>query len=163
VLYYDPYLPEGSKPDGLDVGRRALNELLAESDAVSLHVPETAETRGLIGAEALARMKPAAVLINTARAGLVDETALYAALTEGRLAGAASDVLDESSDTSRALVSLGNFIATPHAGAATRQTTLKMGLQAAQNALAVLAGRQPEGGMAAVANPQVYDQAQGER
>ena len=110
-------------------------------------MPETAETRGLIGAEALAHMKRSAVLINTARAGLVDDAALYEALTQGRLAGAASDVLDESSDAARALVALDNFIATPHAGAATRQTTAKMGLQAAQNALAVLSGRQPAGGL----------------
>jgi phosphoglycerate dehydrogenase-like enzyme len=156
VLYYDPYLPAGTDLGGLSAERRELAELLAESDAVSLHMPETAETRGLIGAEALARMKDSAVLINTARAGLVDDAALYEALTHKRLAGAASDVMAESGDVPRALVALDNFIATPHAGAATQQTTLKMGLQAAQNALAVLSGRPPEGGRAAIANPEVY-------
>ena len=159
VLYYDPYLPAGTDLGGLGAERRELKELLAESDAVSLHMPETAETRGLIGAEALARMKPSAVLINTARAGLVDDAALYEALTHKRLAGAASDVLAESGDVPRALVAIDNFIATPHAGAATQQTTLKMGLQAAQNALAVLSGRMPEGGRAAIANPQVYERS----
>lgn len=166
VLYYDPYLPAGADLGGrrlVAAERRELAELLAESDAVSLHMPETAETRGLIGAEALARMKPSAVLINTARAGLVDDAALYEALTHRRLAGAASDVLAESGDVAQALVALDNFIATPHAGAATQQTTLKMGLQAAQNALAVLSGQMPEGGRAAIANPQVYERSWGGR
>ena len=99
------------------------------------------------------------MLINTARAGLVDDAALYEALTHKRLAGAASDVLAESGDVPRALAALDNFIATPHAGATTKQSTQKMGLQAAQNALAVLAGRQPEGGRLAIANPEVYAQA----
>ncbi len=161
VLYHDPYLPAGADQSGLYAERRELNQLLGESDAVSLHVPETADTRGLIGAEALARMKPSAVLINTARAGLVDDRALYEALTQKRLAGAASDVLVEGGDLPRALAALDNFVATPHAGAATRQTTLKMGLQAAQNALAVLAGREPEAGRAAVANPEVYTRSSG--
>jgi phosphoglycerate dehydrogenase-like enzyme len=92
VSFYDPYLPDGAEL-GLGFERApSLHELLAQSDVVSLHCPLTAETRELIDAEALAAMKPDALLINTARGGLVDLTALEATLREGRLGGAGLDV-----------------------------------------------------------------------
>jgi D-3-phosphoglycerate dehydrogenase len=152
VLAYDPLLPaEGFA--GLPVEPCGLDDLLAASDAVSLHLPLTADTRNLIDARALARMKPTAYLINTARGGLVDEQALYDALAIKKLAGAACDVFAQEPPDASGLVALDNFIAAPHIGSATAQTTLKMGLMAAENALAVLRGERPEG----VVNPEVYD------
>ena len=98
-------------------------------------------------------MKPSAFLINTARGGLVDEAALYEALAEGRLAAAASDAFSQEPPANNPLLTLDNFIATPHMGAATKQSALRTNLMAAENLLAVLHGEQPLG----VANPEVYD------
>jgi D-3-phosphoglycerate dehydrogenase len=152
VLAYDPLLPtEGFA--GLPVEPCSLADLLAASDAVSLHLPLTADTRNLIDAQALARMKPTAYLINTARGGLVDEAALNDALVAKKLAGAACDVFAQEPPDAGGLVSLDNFIAAPHIGSATAQTTLRMGLMAAENALAVFRGERPAG----VVNPEVYD------
>ncbi|MEO1443034.1 MAG: NAD(P)-dependent oxidoreductase, partial [Chloroflexota bacterium] len=93
-----------------------------------------------------------AYLVNTARGGLVDEAALYNALSAGKLAGAAFDVFEEEPPRSNPLVALPNFITTPHIGSATLQTTLRMGLMASQNALAVLTGAPCE----YVINPGTY-------
>lgn len=151
VLAYDPLLPaaafNGSLATPCD-----LNDLLAASDAVSLHLPLTGETHNLIDAAALARMKPSSYLINTARGGLVDEDALYSALLGRKLAGAACDVFSQEPPDAGGLVALDNFIAAPHIGSATRQTTARMGLAAAQNALSVLRGERPAG----VVNSEVY-------
>lgn len=151
VLGYDPLLT-ADQVVALGVTPCAFEELLTRSDVVSLHLPLTPETRLAINAAALAMMKPTAYLINTARGGLVDEDALYDALKNKRLAGAAADVFAQEPPDSTGLVSLDNFIAAPHIGSATGQTTRRMGLMAAQNALAVLAGERPEG----VVNPEVY-------
>lgn len=116
VVAYDPRLAAGDAAwSRLDVRRRELDALLAESDVVSLHVPLTAETRGLFGAERLARMKRDAVLVNTARGGIVDEAALAAMLREGRLAGAALDVFDrEPLAAGSALAGAPRVVLTPH-------------------------------------------------
>ncbi len=129
-----------------------LPDLLRVSDVVSLHLPLTPETYHMIGAKEMALMKPTAFLVNTARGGLVDEQALYEALRERRLAGAAFDVFEQEPPGESPLLQLDNFIATPHIGSATVQTARRMGWMAAQNALAVLEGRRPEG----VVNPEVY-------
>lgn len=155
VLYYDPMPFSPDVIAALGVTARPLDALIAESDFISLHLPLTGETRHLIGAAALARMKPGAFVINTARGGLVDETALAQALASSQIAGAAADVFDAEPPTDRTLVEMDNFIAVPHAGSATQQTTLRMGLMASQNLLAVLRGERPEG----TVNPEVYERS----
>jgi phosphoglycerate dehydrogenase-like enzyme len=103
-----------------------LETLLARSDVVSVHVPLTQETKGLIGAPEIARMKPGAILINTARGGIVDETALYAALTSHHLSAAGMDVFEvEPVPADHPLLSLPNVIATPHAAWLTHETWVR--------------------------------------
>jgi D-3-phosphoglycerate dehydrogenase len=156
VVSYDPLVsPEQMGSVGCDPC--SVDELLAQSDVVSLHLPLTPETRMIIDAATLAKMKQGAYLINTARGGLVDEDALYEALKAKRLAGAACDVFAQEPPDSAGLVSLDNFIAAPHIGSATEQTTKRMGLMAAENALAVLRGERPEG----VMNPEAYELQRG--
>lgn len=149
VLAYDPMLPSASFAE-IGVTHCELDDLLAASDAVSLHLPLTPETRNLIDARALARMKPTAYLINTARGGLIDEDALYEALVNRTIAGAACDVFAKEPPEPSGLVALDTFIAAPHIGSATAQTTTRMGMMAAENALAVLRGERPAG----VVNPE---------
>ncbi|MHB9145514.1 MAG: 2-hydroxyacid dehydrogenase [Symbiobacteriia bacterium] len=123
---------------------RPLADLLIESDFVSLHVPLTAETRGLIGPAELAQMKPGAILINTARGAVVDEIALAEALREGRLAAAGIDVYStEPVPMDHPLLALPNVVALPHIGSASVATRTRMAAMAAADLLAVLAGRAP--------------------
>jgi glyoxylate reductase len=115
----------------LFVGRRdSLNDALALADVVSLHVPATPETRHLIDAEALAAMKPTAVLVNTARGTIVDEAALVDALRLGVIAGAALDVFEFEPSVTPGLLELENVVLTPHLGSATRETREAMGFLA---------------------------------
>jgi D-3-phosphoglycerate dehydrogenase len=104
-----------------------LATLLAEAEIVTLHVPATPATRHMIDAAALASMRPDAVLINTARGGIVDEAALKAALAEGRLAAAALDVFELEPPADRGLVMLPNLIVTPHIGGSSEEAVLAMG------------------------------------
>jgi D-3-phosphoglycerate dehydrogenase len=110
-----------------DVTPVDLATLLAESDIVTLHVPLDPSTRGMIGDPELKAMKPAAFLVNTARGGIVDETAVKRALLEGRLAGAAFDVFINEPPHDPELLQLPAFIATPHIGASTDEAVLAMG------------------------------------
>jgi D-3-phosphoglycerate dehydrogenase len=104
-----------------------LPDLLAQSDIVTVHVPLDSSTRGLIGAHEIARMKPTAFLINTARGGIVDEGALKAALLRRQLAGAAFDVFTTEPPVDAELLSLPAFLGTPHIGASTNEAALAMG------------------------------------
>jgi phosphoglycerate dehydrogenase-like enzyme len=120
---------------------RSLDALLAEADVVSLHVPLTDDTANLIDAAAIARMKPGAVLINTARGGLVDQAALTEALASGRLAGAGLDVfVHEPHDASEALFRLSNVVLTPHIGWLTTGTFDRSFALAAENCRRLDAG-----------------------
>jgi glyoxylate reductase len=121
----------------------ALEELLATADVVSLHCPLSAETRHLIGAEALERMKPAAFLVNTTRGPVVDEAALASALRAGAIAGAALDVFEREPEVHADLLHLENVVLIPHLGSATIETRTAMGVLAAQNVAAVLGGGAP--------------------
>ncbi|CCW36293.1 phosphoglycerate dehydrogenase-like oxidoreductase [Chthonomonas calidirosea] len=120
-----------------------LEALLEQADFVSLHVPVTPQTQRLIGEPQLHRMKPTAYLINTSRGELVDEEALYQALKEGWIAGAASDVFSKEPPGEHPLLSLPNFIAMPHCGGQTQEGLRRMGESVAENVLRVLQGQEP--------------------
>jgi (S)-sulfolactate dehydrogenase len=128
VLAYDPMLPpDAPEWSETGVGRRELDALLGEADVLSLHVPLTESTRGLVDAHRLARMKPDAILVNTARGGVVDETALAAALRDGKLGGAALDVFDdEPLRAGSPLAGAPNLILTPHIGGVTRESNARV-------------------------------------
>ena len=116
------FASRSGKPDAVGE-RRPLGELLTESDVVSLHVPLTPETERLIDRDAIARMKPGAVIVNTARGGLIDEAALVAALRAGRVAAAGLDVFEtEPTPAGSALLALDNVVCTPHRAWLTRET-----------------------------------------
>jgi len=115
-----------------------LDTLFRESDFITIHVPFTEQTKNMVNASRLAEMKPNAVLVNTARGGIVDEEALYHALKEGRIAAAALDTTLVEPACDNPLATLPNCILTPHAGAATYEAGAKMGLLAAQNVIDVL-------------------------
>jgi glyoxylate reductase len=131
-----------SAPKWAGVENASLQEVLEGSDFVSVHVALAEETRGLIGADALARMRPGAILVNTARGGIVDETALVAALRSGQLAAAALDVYaQEPLPSDSPLLDVDNLVLTPHIGSASVATRIRMADLAVENLLAGLAGR----------------------
>jgi D-3-phosphoglycerate dehydrogenase / 2-oxoglutarate reductase len=131
VIAYDPYLsPERAADMGVE--KTELAELLARADFISLHTPLTAETRNIISAEAIARMKKGARLINCARGGLVDEKAVKAALESGQLAGAAFDVFEEEPATQNPLFGNEKVVSTPHLGASTSEAQENVALQVAE-------------------------------
>lgn len=127
-----------------DARRVTMKRLLAESDFVSLHVPLTAATRHLIGAPEFRRMKRGAILINTARGGVIDQHALASALKSGRLGGAALDVTDpEPIRRDDPLLRLENVVITPHIGSASYAARQRMAALAVENMLAVFDGKKP--------------------
>ncbi len=154
VLYHDPAaadLPESKREGARPV---ELETLLRESDFISLHTPLNEQTRRLIRRETLAMMKPTAVLVNTARGGVVDTNDLYQALRGGVIAYAALDVTSpEPIPADHPLVSLDNVLIAPHIASASRATRGKMALFAAQNLLAGLRGER----LPYCVNPQVYE------
>ena len=130
-----------------------LEDLLQRSDFVSVHVALTNQTRNLLNASRIAMMKPGAVLVNTARGGIVDEQALAVALANGGLSAAGIDVFErEPVPADNPLLGLPNVVATPHIGSATTQTRARMANMAVDNVIAALAGR----AMPCCVNPQVY-------
>jgi D-3-phosphoglycerate dehydrogenase len=143
VLAYDPYVSE-DRMRAMNVTRaESVDEVLEGSDFISLHVPRTPETMGMINEDALERMKPSAYLINVARGGIVDETDLYNALKEGRIAGAAIDVFREEPTTNSPLFALPNVVVTPHLGASTVEAQDRAGVIAAEQVASALRGEVP--------------------
>lgn len=132
----------GMEVAGVRRGER-IDELLATSDVVSIHVPLTGETHHLIDAAALAKMKPGAYLINTARGPVVDEAALCDALESGRLRGAGLDVYEHEPDVDPRLRTLPNVVALPHVGSATEETRSAMARIAATDVTLFLRGQKP--------------------
>jgi D-3-phosphoglycerate dehydrogenase len=155
VMAYTPRIaPDALAPYG--VATRDLGLLLRESDYISLHVPLTPGTRGMIDENALRQMKPSAFLINTARGAVVDEAALLRALAEGWLAGAGLDVLiREPADLTQPLLSLPNVIVTPHAAFYSEPAIEELQHKAAERVVAALQGEIPPN----VVNPAVLGQA----
>lgn len=132
ILYYD-LLPSPDKAQRWKAEYVQLDELLQNSDFVTLHVPLDERTRDLMDARRIRQMKPSAFLINTARGGIVNESDLAAALTERRLAGAAVDVFDVEPKTDSPLKGLNNTYLTPHIATFTKETFVAMDIQAAKN------------------------------
>jgi glyoxylate reductase len=140
ILYHNRRRDEAAERE-LGVEFRSLRDLLSESDFVTLNCPLTAETHQLIGADELRRMKPTAVLVNLARGPVVDHDALYAALAQRRIGGAAIDVTDpEPLPRDHPLLSLDNLVITPHLGSASDRTRRRMQEMTAENLLAGLQG-----------------------
>jgi lactate dehydrogenase-like 2-hydroxyacid dehydrogenase len=129
------------------------DELLAESDFLSIHVPLNESTRHAIGEAELRRMKPTAILINTARGPVVDEAALAKALSEHWIAAAGLDVFEREPEVHPALLACSNAVFAPHIGSASNATRRKMTMMAAENALAALTGKRPPN----LLNPAVWD------
>lgn len=140
VVAYDPYVPE-ERMRRLGLEPCDLERLLRESDFVSVHVPLTDQTRGVLNAERLALMRPTAYLINAARGGLVDEAALLEALDGGRLAGAGLDVFVHEPPIDNPLAAHPKVVATPHLGASTIEAQSQVAVQVAEQVIAVLQGR----------------------
>jgi lactate dehydrogenase-like 2-hydroxyacid dehydrogenase len=128
-------------------------QLLRESDFLSIHVPLTDATRRSVGESELRLMKPTAILVNTARGPIVDEAALATALQERSIAGAGLDVFEREPEVHPDLLRCSNAVLAPHIGSATVETRLKMTMMAAENAVAALAGERPPN----LLNPGVWD------
>ena len=126
ILFYDP--KTGSAALGKSVN---LDELFASSDFISLHVPLLPETKGMINAATIGKMKKNAVIINTARGGLIDEEALYSALKEGKIAGACLDVYPQEPYAGK-LCELDNVVLTPHIAGSTAESQMRIGLELVQ-------------------------------
>jgi D-3-phosphoglycerate dehydrogenase len=148
----DPAWP-GDVAGEIGVRRVEPDQLLADSDVISLHVPLTAETSGLIDEAAIARMKPGVWIVNTSRGKVVNEKAIYEALVSGKVAGYATDVFETEPPVDSPLLGLPNVITSPHMGTHTRESLQLMGDRAANTVLRVLRGERPE----FVVNPEVYD------
>lgn len=131
VVAYDPYLSE-ERAKTMGVTKVELDELLSKADFITLHVPKTDQTAGMISKEAIAKMKPGVRIINCARGGLVDEIALADALKSGHVAGAAFDVFEIEPATDSPLFNLPNVVVTPHLGAATSEAQENVAIQVAE-------------------------------
>ncbi len=154
ILAFDPYLGPKSL-DGIDVEAVSFDALLKQSDFISIHAPLTPETRGLFNAEAFAKMKPTAVVVNTSRGPIIDETALLEALNEGKIAGAGLDVLaTEPPDLQNLLLHHRRAIITPHAAFYSEESVLDLQTAAARQMATLLKGTRPEN----IVNPEVLKQ-----
>lgn len=156
VIASDPVVSPGSVPG---VATVELDELLESAEIVSLHVPGLESTRGMIGQQQLARMRPDAILVNASRGGVVDETALVEALTAGRIRMAALDVFEVEPPAASALRELPNVILTPHIAGVSVEAMRAMVLMAATSVVDVLEGRQPH----SVVNPDALETGSDER
>ncbi|HEX2052580.1 MAG TPA: D-glycerate dehydrogenase [Actinomycetota bacterium] len=143
ILYHSRHAVRPEVAAELGARRRSLDELLAQSDFVSLHCPSTPETRHLLNARTLALMKPGAFLVNTARGDVVDEAALVRALGSGVPAGAGLDVYEREPEVTAELLAMENVVLLPHLGSATRETRVAMGMRAVANLDAFFGGDPP--------------------
>jgi glyoxylate reductase len=135
---------------------RELEELLRESDFITLHTPLTKQTHHLIGKNELDLMKPTAILINTCRGPVVDEKALVSALKNKKIAGAGLDVFEREPKLSPGLTKLENVVLLPHIGSATQDTRGQMAVVAAKNAIMMVRGKKPKN----IVNPGVLESSE---
>ena len=152
VLAYDPPMKEAIQKMKA-VTYRELDDLLVESDFVTLHCPLTKETYHLIGKKELGLMKPTAILINTSRGPVVDEKALVSALKIGKIAGAGLDVYEREPRLSPGLTRLDQVVLLPHIGSLTKDTREQMAVVAGKNAIAMVRGKRPPN----IVNPEVFE------
>jgi D-3-phosphoglycerate dehydrogenase len=152
VIAFDPVVSV-ERAELFNVALVNLNELLTRADFITVHVPLVDSNRNLVGAPQLALMKPTARLVNTARGGIVDEAARYEALKAGRLAAAAADVFEKEPPGENPLLTLPNFVATPHIGASTLEAQVSVAFDVAEEVAAVLAGDLPRFAVNAPALP----------
>ncbi len=138
VIAYDLYIKEA---DGIQMV--TLDELLAQADYITLHLPKNKESANMIGAEQFAKMKNGVRIVNCARGGIINEEALYEALTSGKVAGAALDVFDNEPPTEWKLLKLDNVIGSPHIGAATREAQSRVGAEVAAKLIDFARNMQP--------------------
>jgi len=141
VVAYDPFFAGSKELEQRITIVKNLDDLLEESDIITVHVPKTADTAGMIGAGQIAKMKKGVMLVNAARGGIVNENALFDALESGHVAGAALDVFTKEPPEDRRLVDHPNVLAVPHLGAQTEEAQLMVATQAAQLMADFLAGR----------------------
>jgi lactate dehydrogenase-like 2-hydroxyacid dehydrogenase len=145
IIFTDPYPPPQEIVDDLQTeSRDTIEEVLRESDFVSLHCPGGKETYHLINEERIAIMKPTAFLINSARGDVIDSQALISALKSGTIAGAGLDVFEGEPNVQEEFLSLDNIVLFPHLGSATMETRVAMGLRALENVKAFFDGEEPE-------------------
>ena len=152
VIAYDPPL-KGMIEKKKGVSYKDLDDLLKESDFISIHTPLTKNTHHLIGKRELDLMKPTAILINTSRGPVVDERALASALKKGQIAGAGLDVYEKEPLLTPGLTELENAVLLPHIGSATKDTREQMAVLAAKNAIVMLRGKRPPN----IVNPEVIE------
>lgn len=142
IVAYDPFLTlQHAKDLGVELVR--LSELLEVSDIITIHVPLTKETTNLIATQELSKLKKGAFIVNCARGGIVDEDALYQALTSGHIGGAALDVFSKEPPTGSSLLQLPNVVLTPHLGASTKEAQSKVAVDVVEQLLDVLKGKSP--------------------
>ncbi|HWD05689.1 MAG TPA: phosphoglycerate dehydrogenase [Amycolatopsis sp.] len=139
IIAYDPYV-SAARAAQLGIELVPLDELLARADAISIHLPKTPETKGLIDAEALKKTKPGVIIVNAARGGLVDEEALADAVRSGHVGGAGIDVFVTEPTTASPLFELPNVVVTPHLGASTAEAQDRAGTDVARSTLLALRG-----------------------
>ncbi|TPW73632.1 phosphoglycerate dehydrogenase [Schumannella sp. 10F1B-5-1] len=139
VVAYDPYVT-ANRAQQLGVTLLSLDELLEQSDFITIHMPKTPETTGMIGTEQLAKMKSSAYIVNVARGGLIDETALFEALQANVIAGAGLDVFVSEPPKDSPLLALPNVVVTPHLGASTDEAQEKAGVSVARSVRLALGG-----------------------
>jgi D-3-phosphoglycerate dehydrogenase len=141
VLVYDPMIEVVEPIYNLNIQKVSLKTLLEESDIITLHAPLTPNTQLMLNDEALNKVKPGTIIINTSRGELVDEEALYKALVSGRVKAAALDVFTKEPPIGSPLLTLKNVIATPHLGTHTVESNIRMGMAAAENVVTALKGQ----------------------
>ena len=137
VVAYDPYVKKEEIPD-IDVELVSMDDILKNSDFITLHIPAIPQTRHIISEAEIAKMKDGVVLINAARGGIVDEEAVYNGLTSKKIKCAAFDVFEVEPPLESKLLELDNFIATPHLGASTVEGQIRAGVEAADKVVGIL-------------------------